>query len=152
MARYRATSSMMWFASFMRTSLAYACLWRAPFATRKSNSLTSYCGTMAAIFFLDVRLEQNGGLLQRRTISLVISLAMDPLPEVLPLTTLMMIKSVGTNREEHVSPPQAALAPLLPRSTPILLVLVDGLGCTLVVVENPHRKLLCISALRPERP
>jgi hypothetical protein len=116
-----------------------------PLPQEDKNSLTSYCGTMAAIFFLDVRLGQNGGLLQRRTISLVISLEMDPLPEVLPLTTLMMIKSVGTNGEEHVSPPQAALAPLLPRSAPILLVLVDGLGCTLVVVENPRRKLLCIS-------
>ena len=78
------------------------------------------------------------GLLQRSKIGSVISLKMDPLPEVLPLPTLMMIKSVGTNGEEHVSPPQAALAPLLPKLVPILLVSVGGLGCTLVVVENPH--------------
>jgi hypothetical protein len=93
---------------------------------------------MVAIFSLDVRLGQIGGLLQRRKIGLVISLVMDPLPEVLLLPTLMMIKSVGTNGEEHVSPQQASLAPLLPKLAPILLVLVGGLGCTLAVVENPH--------------
>jgi hypothetical protein len=78
------------------------------------------------------------GLLQRSKIGSVISLKMDSLPEVLPLPTLMMIKSVGTNGEEHVLPQQAALAPLLAKSVPILLILVGGLGCMLAVVENSH--------------
>ncbi len=91
---------MMWFDSFMITFLAYVCLLWATFAIRRSDSLPSYCGTMAAIFLLDVRLAQIGGLLQRRKIGLVISLEIDPLPEVLPLPTLMMIKSVETNGEE----------------------------------------------------
>ena len=86
---------------------------------------------------LDVRPGQIGGLLQRRKIGLVISLEMDPQPEVLPLPTLMMIKSVRTNGEEHVLPQQVALAPLLLKSAPILLVSVVGPGCTLAVVENP---------------
>ncbi len=103
MTRYCATSLTIWFDSFMRTSLAYGCLWSVPFAIKRFDSLTSYCGTMAAIFLLDVRLGQIGGLLQRRKIGLVISLEMDPLPEVLPFPTLMMIKSSGTNGEEHVS-------------------------------------------------
>jgi hypothetical protein len=100
---------------------------------------------MAVIFLLDVRLGQIGGLLQRRKISSVISLEMDPQPEVLLLPTLMMIKSVVTNGEEHVLLQQATLAPLLLRSAPILLALVGGLGCTLAVVENPRGYLLHIS-------
>ena len=93
---------------------------------------------MTAIFLLDVRLGQIGGLLQRRKIGLVISLDMDPQSEVLLLPTLMMIKSVRTNGEEHVLLQQATLASLLPKSAPILLVLAGGPGCTLAVVENPR--------------
>jgi hypothetical protein len=47
-------------------------------------------------------------------------------------------KFVETNGEEDVLPQQAALAPLLPKLAPILLVLAGGLGCTLAVVKNPH--------------
>ena len=93
---------------------------------------------MAAIFLLDVRLGQIGSLLQRRKISSVISLAMDPQPEALLPPTLMMIKSVVTNGEEHVLLQQAASAPLLLKSALILLDLVSSPGCTLVVEEDPR--------------
>ncbi len=88
---------------------------------------------------LDVRLGQIDGLLQRRKIVSVISLEINPRPEVLLLPTLMMIKSIATNREEPVLLQQAALAPLLLKSAPILLALVGGLGCTLAVVGYPRR-------------
>ncbi len=87
---------------------------------------------------MDVRLRQIGGSLQRRKIGLVISLAMDPQPEALLPPTLMMIKSVVTNGEEHVLLQQAASAPLLLKSAPILLDSVGGPGCTLEVEEDPH--------------
>ena len=93
---------------------------------------------MAAIFLLDVRLGQIGGSLQRRKMVLAISLAMDPRPEALLPPTLMIIKSVVTNGEEHVLPQQAASVPLLLKSAPTLLDSVSGPGCTLVVEGDPH--------------
>jgi hypothetical protein len=93
---------------------------------------------MAAIFLLDVRLGQIGGSLQRRKIGLVISLAMDPRPEVLLPPTLMMIKSVATNGEEHVLLQQAASVPSLLKLVPILLNSAGGPECTLVVEEDPR--------------
>ena len=92
---------------------------------------------MAATFLLDVRLGRIGGLSQRRKIGSLISLEMDPRLEVLLHPTPMKIKSVVTNGEEHVLLQQAALAPLLLKSAPILLASVGGLGCTLAVEEDP---------------